>query len=207
MIGIYKITSPTNRVYIGQSWNIPRRRIDYQSSHGTRSQVALYNSIQKHGWINHRFEVIHELPEDITQDVLDRYEVLYWELYRASNCSMLNIKEPGEGGKHSEDTKQKMREKRKLQVFSEESKEKMSKSAKAKDLSIAIANVTQFQKKGEGNPRATLTEEQVRGIKLDAISGIKRKDIVIKYNTKKNIVDCILLGTSWKHVNIYEIQV
>lgn len=27
MIGIYKITSPSNRVYIGQSWNIDLRKI------------------------------------------------------------------------------------------------------------------------------------------------------------------------------------
>ncbi len=200
MIGIYKITSPSGKIYIGQSWNLQRRKTEYSSSHGIKFQVALYNSIKKYTWSNHVFSIIHELPKDITQEVIDRYEVLYWEQYKSLGIKMLNIKEPGSGGKHSEETKKKMRDKRKLQIFSNQSKEKMSISASKLDHTIKIQRLEKFRQPGEANPRATLTEQQVKNIKTDAIKGIKRKDIVRKYSTTKSIVDNILVGKSWKHI-------
>lgn len=44
MIGIYKITSPSGKVYIGQSVNIERRFLDYKKSL-KNTQIKLYNSI------------------------------------------------------------------------------------------------------------------------------------------------------------------
>ena len=59
MIGIYKITSPTGKVYIGQSININKRFYQYKKLH-CKGQVILYNSFMKHGVENHIFEVIKE---------------------------------------------------------------------------------------------------------------------------------------------------
>lgn len=108
IVGIYKITNHLNKVYIGQSWNIGNRRRTYKSNK-CEGQKKLHSSIKKYGWENHLFEIVHELPEDITQDVLDKYEILYWDLYKSCGFEMMNIKQPGVGGKHSEDTKLKMR--------------------------------------------------------------------------------------------------
>lgn len=101
MIGIYKITSPSGRVYIGQSWDIEKRFRSYRTSSGTKTQRYIYNSLMKYGVNNHRFEIISHLPEDISQQVLDEYEIVYFEFYRDSGTSMMNIKYPGRGGKHS----------------------------------------------------------------------------------------------------------
>lgn len=60
MIGIYKITSPSNRVYIGQSKNIKERFNNYFSLHNCKFQKKLYRSFLKYGVINHTFEVIEE---------------------------------------------------------------------------------------------------------------------------------------------------
>ena len=109
MIGIYKIINPKGKVYIGQSWDIVDRRKRYNRL-ACKKQVKLYNSIKKYGWNNHIFEVCHELPVDITQGILDNYEVLYYNLYKDCNIEMLNIKEPGKGGKHSPETIQKMKD-------------------------------------------------------------------------------------------------
>lgn len=108
MIGIYKITNPKNKIYIGQSWNILERKRVYINNY-CKLQQKLYNSIKKYGWENHKFEIIHELPFDISQEVLDNYEILYWELYKNCNIDMLNIKTPGIGGKHSKETIIKMK--------------------------------------------------------------------------------------------------
>jgi len=49
---------------------------------------------------------------------------------------------------------------------------------------------------------ATLTNEQVRDIKLDSLKEIPRKNIVMKYKTNKSIVDNILSGKTWKNIKI-----
>ena len=59
MIGIYKITNPKNKVYVGQSINIERRFIDYKKSL-KKAQIKIYNSIKKYGYENHVFEIIEE---------------------------------------------------------------------------------------------------------------------------------------------------
>jgi group I intron endonuclease len=59
MIGIYKITSPNNRIYIGQSVNVKSRFSKYKSL-DCKSQTKLYKSFLKYGIINHSFEVLEE---------------------------------------------------------------------------------------------------------------------------------------------------
>ncbi len=59
--GIYKITSPTGKVYVGQSVNIESRFRQYKSSlANSRSQIALYNSFLRHGTANHSFTIVEE---------------------------------------------------------------------------------------------------------------------------------------------------
>lgn len=57
MIGIYKITSPTGRIYIGQSTNIHKRFKHYKSLDCKR-QHKIYNSLKKYGTDNHVFEIV-----------------------------------------------------------------------------------------------------------------------------------------------------
>ena len=104
IIGIYKVTSPSGKVYIGQSWDIQRRWIDHKKSKQEKSR-KLYSSFKSHGVENHVFEVIHELPVDVEQEVLDRYEQLYMDAYRDGGVELLNIREGGSRGKHTEETK------------------------------------------------------------------------------------------------------
>lgn len=111
MVGIYKITSPSNKVYIGQSRNINRRLHEYKYCKCKRQQ-KLYNSIRKYGWESHIFEICHELPVDIAQEVLDQYEQLYMDLYTDCNIKLLNLRGGGNRGKVSLETKKKLSLKR-----------------------------------------------------------------------------------------------
>lgn len=108
MIGIYKITSPTGGIYIGQSWDIVQRRSHYKKLRCAH-QPKLYSSLAKYGWDNHTFELICELPKDATQEVLNQYEVLYWQQYLDCGFSTMNTKEPGSRGRHSKETIQKLK--------------------------------------------------------------------------------------------------
>ena len=57
VIRIYKITSPSNKIYIGQSVNIIKRIKRYLIL-DCESQRKLYNSLKKYDFQNHMFEVI-----------------------------------------------------------------------------------------------------------------------------------------------------
>jgi len=58
MIGIYKITSPDKKIYIGQSINIRRRFKDYKFNLA-KNQGLLHRSFLKHGFNSHNFDIIH----------------------------------------------------------------------------------------------------------------------------------------------------
>lgn len=105
MKGIYKITSPNNSIYIGQSNDIEKRRKHYTPNR-CKKQRLINNSLIKYGYKNHKFEIIHELPEDVEQKILDNYEIIYYNFYKNNGFRMLNLKQCGNGGgKHSEETK------------------------------------------------------------------------------------------------------
>lgn len=107
-LGIYKVISPSGRIYVGQSWNILRRFEQYSRVNACKSQNILYNSLVKYGSQAHTFKILHELPEDITQSVLDTYEQVYIDSYKEVGLNLMNIREAGSRGKHSEETKKKI---------------------------------------------------------------------------------------------------
>ena len=134
MIGIYKITSPSKKVYIGQSWNIKERfrKYNYKSN-----QQLLMRSFSKYGLENHVFEIVEELNENITQEFLDDMEIYYMKLYKNNGFILLNIREGGSRGKASPETILKMKNSlkgrkspNKGKKFSQETKDRISKAKK-----------------------------------------------------------------------------
>jgi group I intron endonuclease len=58
-VGVYKITNPQNKIYVGQSINIKERFRKYYKLNCKR-QSKLYFSLKKYGPENHVFEIIEE---------------------------------------------------------------------------------------------------------------------------------------------------
>lgn len=54
---VYKITSPSGKIYIGSTINVERRKKDYQRLRRTH-QWKIKSSIEKYGWENHLFEIV-----------------------------------------------------------------------------------------------------------------------------------------------------
>ena len=108
MIGIYKIESPSGKVYIGQSRNLLKRISEYKCLHLIKRQPLIFRSIKKYGFDSHTFKIIVELPIDIEQIFLDHYEQIYMDLYRNSGHQMLNLKNAGSRGSHLPETKKKI---------------------------------------------------------------------------------------------------
>jgi hypothetical protein len=109
-IGIYKITSPSNKVYIGQSVDIERRFKHYKNIDGIKGQKKVYYSIQKYGYENHKFEII----EECFLDELNSKEIYWMEFFQSISLG-LNICEGGnnfgrinKGVKRSESVKVKI---------------------------------------------------------------------------------------------------
>lgn len=106
MIGIYKITSPSGKIYIGQSNDIEKRFKTYKGMH-CKSQVKLYRSLIKHGFDNHIFEIIEEC---LLENLNDR-ERYYQDLNFVLGTNGLNCKltqSTDKIGKHSDKTKAKI---------------------------------------------------------------------------------------------------
>ena len=59
MIGIYKITNPKGKIYIGQSMHIEKRWERYKYNNSNK-QTKLFNSFKKYGYENHTFEILEE---------------------------------------------------------------------------------------------------------------------------------------------------
>lgn len=80
-IGIYKITSPSGRIYIGQSKRIERRFRDYKLLRQCNKQILLYRSFSKYGVENHSFEIL----EICSIELLNNRERYWQEYYQSAN--------------------------------------------------------------------------------------------------------------------------
>lgn len=87
MIGIYKITSPSNKIYIGQSTNIESRWKQYESLKCSK-QHKLYNSLKKYGVDLHTFEII----EECELELLNERERHWQDFYEVIGEKGLNCK-------------------------------------------------------------------------------------------------------------------
>lgn len=100
MIGIYKIISPTNRVYIGQSIDIEKRWKSYKANHNYHSQTRLKNSIDKYGIETHQFILLEECDISYLNDRERYYQDLYDVLGpRGLNCKLTTTE--SKSGKNS----------------------------------------------------------------------------------------------------------
>ena len=86
MIGIYKITNPKGKIYIGQSINIERRFSEYKRIQCSQS-VKLFYSLQKYGIENHIFEILEECLLEQLNEKEENYILLF-----NSHIQGLNIK-------------------------------------------------------------------------------------------------------------------
>lgn len=162
---IYKITSPNNKIYIGQTVRLDKRKTHYKNL-DFKQQTKLWNSYQKYQWnILETFEIVEECLCGENKSHLNEREI-YWINHYDSFISGLNCNEGGLGNlgyTHSKETLLKM-SKAKLGVkhteernlaksvytegrqHTEEAKRKMSEVKKAKMTDELKAKIRDAQK-------------------------------------------------------------
>jgi group I intron endonuclease len=127
---IYKITSPTGRVYIGVTSNYKKRIYAYKCG-DCKSQSILYNSIVSHGFINHDIEIIESFI-GTTLEALSKE--MFWIRTFMSNAikyrdmNGMNLTDGGQGTigyRHTEAAKQVLSEKNRQYRHTDEAKKKI----------------------------------------------------------------------------------
>jgi group I intron endonuclease len=145
MVGIYKITNPKGRIYIGQSLDIKRRWKNDYLTNRCKGQPRLYYSFRKYGVDSHLFEIVEQC--DI--DLLNSKERYWQELHgvtgrRGLNCKLQSTDE--KKGKHSATTIKKMKKPK-----SAEHVAKIAASKKGNSFSIAKVTCPHCGKQGGSN--------------------------------------------------------
>ena len=161
-IGIYKITSPTNKIYIGQSINIERRYKEYSKSN-CKNQTKLFLSLKKYGFENHKFEIV----EECNVSFLEERET-YWKLfYKVLEVPSLCCRIDGKFG-----------------YLSQETKDKISKgllgTVRSKTTRQSISNNMPNKKK--------VYQFNIKGELLNVWDSIKEVERKFKGNIKNNIL-------------------
>lgn len=144
MIGIYKITSPSKRIYIGQSINIEKRKISYKNlTNNVKCQIKLYNSIKKYGWDNHKFEVIEECNRN-NLNIKERYWQDYYDVLNENglNC----ILQSTDKLKH---------------VVSKEVRKKISNANKGKSKKFSETHLKNLSESHKGHKMSQQTKDKI----------------------------------------------
>lgn len=142
--GIYKITSPSGRVYIGQAVNINSRWNRYTNMHKcVVAQTKLYRSFIKYGVQSHNFSILEECS---IEDLIERegyYQDYYDSINKGLNC--MRVKTLDKSGYLCQDTKDKISRSNLGKVPSIEKRERMSER-------MTGENNPMYGKRGEEHP-------------------------------------------------------
>lgn len=78
--GIYKIISPTGKIYIGRSVNVKKRLREHVNA---SNSTHIGRSILKHGYDSHMFEVVCYTIND--NDLLNKLEMFFIDYYKSTD--------------------------------------------------------------------------------------------------------------------------
>jgi group I intron endonuclease len=175
LAGVYKITSPTGKIYIGESHNLKQRCKNYLYPNKIKKQRAIYNSLILHGVDSHNIEIL-EFCDLLELKEKERYYQDYYDsVNNGLNCFL--TKTDTQTKKHSLETKKIMSDKSKGdknpfygKKHSEETLKKISDSSK-----------------GENNPNYGGKFKNDEWLKKQSVSNSKTPLLVIDTLTGEEI--------------------
>lgn len=171
---LYRLTSPSDAVYIGQTRNLRGRLANYRciarGKGDTDRQPLLYRSLRKYGFDAHKISVLHQMPYSIDQKALDDYERYAIQMHKnMRGTRLLNVSRGGGGSRpHA----------------------RVCRSNRP-DLS------------GEKHPLAKLTAADVIAIRRDYRWGSSEFGIgglASRYGVSKRLIHNVIRGSAWAHI-------
>lgn len=189
MQAIYQIRNKVNsKIYIGSTNDVRLRWNNHRSSlnRGAHENPYLQNAWDKHGEDNFEFSILEEVNDN------NRIEREIHFLNENKSCDReigYNIDEnpsdksgknnPFYGKKHSQETKQRLRE-------------------AARNRSPELKKKMGAKNRGEGNHKAKLTWEKVREIRrIYSEGGQTQRSLASEYGVSKGAIQALLEGKSW----------
>jgi len=144
---VYRITNKMNgKIYIGiTNQGVATRWYKHVSDANSDSIFPIHNAIRKYGKENFQIETIHLLSEDCDYEDLKNYErfwIAHYDSYNREIGYNLTLGGDGTFGRfHSEETRDKIRQKAIGRKRSEESVEKQKQTIKRNGYSKEILNI------------------------------------------------------------------
>lgn len=155
---IYKIVSPSGKIYIGQTTNLEARFKTYERL-ACKGQIKLYNSLKKYGWDNHTKEII----EACNNELLLERETYWKNFYDVLNKHSLCCKIDGKGGKMGEETRIKIANAVQNYWDSIDSDLKVNRISRMKDIMIKSGS---YKKIGDFHRNKKKTQEHINNLKI-----------------------------------------
>lgn len=184
MVGIYKITSPSGRIYVGQSVDI-KKRWNHYFSLNCKGQTILYNSLLKYGIKNHIFEIIEECDIESLNDKERYYQEFYDVIGKfGMNCI---LKETSDKlGEISSKTRLKMSESAKKKIITKEHRDKLSENKSGENNGMF------------GKTHSDKTKEKMRLLKIN--KKLSKEHIQNKIKSQCTPVICTETNKIWDSV-------
>lgn len=190
--GIYKITNPLKRIYIGQSIDINHRFKKYRLlTGGLQGQTRLFRSLSKYGHRKHLFEIIHICE----REELNGLESYYISLFSTFNSKHgLNLTSGGDTFKMSEETKKRI----------SHAKKNSSSETRKKIADSQIGNKNMLGKKHSEETKRKIRESKVgkkasEATKLKMSITRKKNKIVVSESGMKKIIEANKGNSNWKN--------
>lgn len=204
--GIYAITSPSGRIYIGKSCNIYKRLIQYKNLH-CDDQPILYNSLKKHSPEKHFFEIIIKIDGLIENEVLNGHEKAFISMLRENKVSLMNLTIGGDGvvGRKASEEERAANSKRQKEYYrtrraaffgkkhTEQTKKILSDKRKGRKITEEHLNKLLASRIGAEpwNKGIKYTEEQKRNHPKPWIGRKHLEETILKMRNNKKTKKCI----------------
>jgi group I intron endonuclease len=214
--GVYQIINLVNGMrYIGSTSNLNKRKANnfYALRHNKHSNKNLQSDWNKYGEKNFSFQVIEYVGRfdkliEREQYYIDTLKLQYNICPVAGSClrrvltlrTKQKISESMKKIVPSAEKRQKMREIFTGRVFSDKTRELMSQAAIGRSLPEEVKEKISKTKRGENNPNAKLTTEDVVKIKQLLGEGVSQTKLSKIYGVNYNVINNIRMGRTWKHV-------
>jgi group I intron endonuclease len=185
---IYKITSPTGKIYIGKAVNFAARYTSYRNRLA-EGQPALHNSFLAHGFEAHSFEIL----ETNSVDKLAELEIKYIQQYNSFaklNENGLNLTKGGDGSlgrADSEEVKEKRASSHRGTKRSEETRKRMSLAAKDKPKNYSPEELEKKRMRFLGNT-INLGRKQSPELAAKRIKTMENKGEILQLNDAGELV-------------------